>query len=98
MHNGKFWWVIRPTACQTRPTIVNTNSDETLFYPLTVSVNKYGRICNTIDNPYARVCVLQKVKNMNVKVSNLNKEQMKQELVRQESRKCKCELNKSVWN
>ena len=26
--------------CKARPTIVNTNSDKTLFYPFTVSVNK----------------------------------------------------------
>ena len=28
--------------CQTRPTLVNINSYETLFYPFTVSVNKCG--------------------------------------------------------
>lgn len=75
---------------------MNLNSDETRFYSFTGSVNKCGGSYNTIDDPYARVCVLQKVKDMNVKVSNINKEQMKQDLVRQESRKCKCELNKSV--
>ena len=30
-------------------------SDEPLYYPFTVSVNKYGRSCNTIDDPYARI-------------------------------------------
>ena len=28
----------RPTLDQARPMLVNTNSDETLFYPFTVSV------------------------------------------------------------
>ena len=32
--------------CQTRPTIVNINSGETLFYPVTVIVNKCGGSCN----------------------------------------------------
>ena len=37
---------------------MDINSDETLFYPSIVSVNK----CNTISYPYARVCVPNKVK------------------------------------
>ena len=38
-----------------------------LFYPFPNSVNKCGASCNTIDDPYARVCVPNEV-NMNVKV------------------------------
>ena len=30
------------------------------FYPFTGSVNKCGGSCNTINDPYARVCVLDK--------------------------------------
>ena len=41
--------------CKARPTIVNINSDQTLLYPFTVSVNKRGGSCNTVDNPYAGV-------------------------------------------
>ena len=54
-----------------RPTLVNINSDETLFYSFTFSVNKCGRRSNTINDPYARDCVPNKVKNMNLKVFNL---------------------------
>ena len=56
---------------QGRPTILNINSNETHFYPFTVSVNNYGGTYNTIDVVYTRVCVPNKVKNMNVKVFNL---------------------------
>ena len=38
-----------------------------VFYPFTLSVNKWGGSCNTIDDPYAQVYVPNKVKNMNVK-------------------------------
>ena len=52
----------------------------------------------TIDDSYARVCVPNKVKNMNVKVSNLmsgvNKIRF---LVQHESSECKCGLNKKVY-
>ena len=62
--------------CQARAPVVNINCNETPFYPFTVSVNKYGGICNTIicitcNYPYAHVCVQNRVKNMNVKVFNL---------------------------
>ena len=62
--------------CQARAPVVNINCNETPFYPFTVSVNKYGEICNTIicitcNYPYAHVCVQNRVKNMNVKVFNL---------------------------
>ena len=38
---------------QARQTLADTNSDETLFYLLTGTVNKCGRSCNTINDPYA---------------------------------------------
>ena len=45
----------------------------TVFYLLmlqkfNVNVNKCVRTCNTINNPYARVCNSNKVKNINIKI------------------------------
>ena len=49
--------------CHTRPTVVNIDSDETLFFYLfTVRVAQCDRSCNTIDDQFARVCVLNEVK------------------------------------
>ena len=42
--------------------LVGINSNETLFYLFTVSGNKCGGSCNTIDDPYAQVGVPNKVK------------------------------------
>ena len=57
--------------CQTRPTLANVNSNQPLFYAFTVSAQKCGGSCNTIDDPYSRLCVPNKIKNVNVKVFNL---------------------------
>ena len=69
------------------------------FYPFTFSINKRGGSCNTIDDPYARGCVPDKVENMNVKVFDLlpgvNETKF---LVEHESCECKCRLNESVCN
>ena len=54
-------------TCKARPTLVNINSDETLFYPFTVTVNKCGGSFITTDDSYSRVCVSNKLKNLNLK-------------------------------
>ena len=77
---------------QTRPTRVDINSNETLFYPFTVSVNKCGGGCNTFGNSYGRVCVPNKVKNMSPKVFNLMLEASEIRFLVQNT------LNESVYN
>ena len=47
--------------CKIRPEIKNINSNEPLFYAS----------CNSINDPYARICVPDVVKNIYIKVSNL---------------------------
>ena len=43
--------------CQTRPTLVNVSSNSPHYNPFTVSANKCSGGCNTVDDPYARVCI-----------------------------------------
>ena len=49
-----------------RSTLVDINSNKTLLYPYTVGVNKCVGTCNTIDDPYVRVCVSIKVKSISI--------------------------------
>ena len=85
--------------CQARPTLVNINSDETLFYQFTVSVNICGGSCNTIDDPYSRVFVPNKVKSMNVKVFNLMSEVNETRVIVQHGLcESKCGLNEKACN
>ena len=48
-----------------RQYVININSAEPSFYPYSVQINK----CRI--NPYAKLCVPDNVKNINVKVFNL---------------------------
>ena len=57
--------------CKVRPTIVNINSNEPLFYPCSITVDKCSGSCKDINNPFAKLCVPDVVKNMNIKVFNL---------------------------
>ena len=58
-------------ACKIRPEIVNVNSDEPEFYPFSVKKSKCSGSCNNINDRYAKICVPDVVKNLNVKVFNL---------------------------
>ena len=57
--------------CNVRPEIVNVNSDEPVFYSFSIKTSKCGGSCNNINDPYAKMCVPDVVKNLNVKVFNL---------------------------
>ena len=57
--------------CQIRPQVININSNEPLFYSYNIEVNKYGSNCNNIYDPYSKLCVLDVIKYMGIKVINL---------------------------
>ena len=40
--------------CKIRPEVINVNTNNPVFYPFSVKVNKYGGNYNNISNPYAR--------------------------------------------
>ena len=51
--------------CMIRATVVDINNNEPLFYPYSVILNKCSGSCNTINNPHAKICVHDVVKDMN---------------------------------
>ena len=51
--------------------IINLNTNEPMFYPYSIKINRCKGSCNTINNPYAKICVPNQIKNINVKVFNL---------------------------
>ena len=54
-----------------RPQIVNVNSDDPVFYPLSIRRSKFSGSCNNINDPYAKLCVPDVVKILNVTAFNL---------------------------
>ena len=57
--------------CKVRPEIVDVSSNDAIFYPISIRVNKCSGNYNNISDPLARICVPDVVKNLNVKVFNL---------------------------
>ena len=91
--------------CRTRAKIMNVNNNEPVFYPFSIRVNKCSGSCNNINDPNAKLCVPDIVKDINVKVFNLMS-WINQTRYTEWHKicKCKCRLdagvcrNKQRWN
>ena len=53
------------------PEILNINSNEPSFYPQSILVNKCKGSRNNINDQYAKLCVPDVIKDINVKLINL---------------------------
>ena len=82
-----------------RPKIINVNSNNPIFYPFSIKINKCSGNCNNINNPYAKICVPDIVKNLNVKIFNLMSRSNETRFIEWHKKcKCKCRLNAIVCN
>ena len=86
-------------ACKAKPKIINVNSNNPVFYPFSIKTNKCGGSYNNINDPYAKICVSDVVKNLNVKVFNLlSKTNETRHIKWHETCKCICRLDKIICN
>ena len=85
--------------CKVRPEIINVSSNEPVFYPFSIKTSKSSGSCNNINDPYAKVCVPNVIKNLNVKVFNLMpRTNATRHIKWHETSKCKCRFDASVCN
>ena len=85
--------------CKARPQIVNVNSDNPIFYPFSIKTNKCSGNCNNINDPYAKICVPDVIKDLNVKVFNLmSRTNETRHIEWHETCKCECRLDAIVYN
>ena len=85
--------------CKVRPEIINVNVNEPVFYPLIFLTTKCSNSCNNINDPYAKMCVPDVLKNLNVKVFNLMSRTNEIRHIKwHETCKCNYRLDTSVCN
>ena len=85
--------------CKVRPEIINVNSNEPIFYPYSIRTSKCSSSCNNINDPHAKLCVPNTIKNLNAKVFNLISWTNETSHIEwHETCKCKCILDVSVCN
>ena len=92
-------------ACKARFEIINVNSNNPVFYPFSIKTSKCSGNCNNINDPYAKTCDPDVVKDLNVKVFNLMSRTNETRHIKwYETCKCICRLdvivcnNKQRWN
>ena len=89
---------LKNQECKVKPEIVNINSNDPIFYPFGIKVNKCSGNCNSINDPYAKTCVPDTVKILNVKVFNLMSQTNETRHIRwHETCKCICRLDKNYF-
>ena len=90
---------MRNQPCKGRPEIVNVNSNNPIFYPFSIKTSKYSGNYNNINDPYARICAPDVMKDLNVIVFNLMLRTNETRHIKwHENCKCKCRLDGTVYN
>ena len=85
--------------CKARPEIVNFSTNNAIFYPFSVKASKCSGNCNNINDPYAKMCVPDVVKDLNVKVFNLMSRTNETKNIKwHETCKYECRLDAIVCN
>ena len=91
--------LLKNQECKVRPEIVDINSNDPIFHPFSIKTNKCSGNCNNISDPYARICVLDTVKNLSVKVFNLMTLTNEMRNIKwHETCKCICRLDQIICN
>ena len=81
------------------PKIIDLNKNEPVFYPYSVKVNKCSGDCNNINDPMAKLCIPDIVRDMNIKVFNLlARINETKKIVWYETCKCDCRLTSAICN
>ena len=85
---------------EVKPEIVNINRDKAVFFPFSIKRSKCSSSCNDINDPYARLCVPDVLKNINIRFFNLmsRTNETRYKDWHETVCKCKCRLDASVWN
>ena len=77
----------------------NQECKEPVLFPFSIKTSKCSGSCNNISNAYVQFCVLDIVKNLNVKVFNLiSRANKTRHIAWHEMCKFKCRLDASVCN
>ena len=85
--------------CKTRSQLVNVSGNVPVFFPFSIKTSKCSGSCNNNNYPYAKICVPDVAKNLNVKVFNLMLRTGEKRYIRwHETCKCDCKFEANVSN
>ena len=80
--------------CKIRTEIINLNTNEPMFYSYSIKISRCKGGCNTIIDPYAKICVPDQIKNTIIKVFNLMSRTNEARHIKwYKTCKCRCRLD-----
>ena len=91
-------------ACLVRPTLINSNPDKLHYYPFIIILDRCDGSFNTVEYPFGRLCVPNKIEDMNLKVFDMIKGKNEPKQMKHISCECRCEFDlgkcnsKQKWN
>ena len=88
---------INNQECKVRPKIVDVSSTNPIFDHFSVKINRCSGNCNSINDPYAKFCVPDIVKNLNV-FNLMSRTNETRSIKLHETCKCICRLNIIICN
>ena len=90
---------LKNLECKLRPKIADINSNNPILYSFSIKISKYSGSCFNINNSYAKICIPDTVKDLNVRVSNLMSRTNETRHIKwHETYKCICRLDKIICN
>ena len=60
-------------SCLVRPTLIDLNPGELYYHPVTITPNRCDGSCNTTKDPFGRICIPNKMEDVNLKVLEMIK-------------------------
>ena len=70
-----------------------------MFFPFSIKTSKCSGSCNNINHPYAKICVPDAVKNLNVKIFNLmSRTNETRHIEWHETCECECKFGANICN
>ena len=94
----QFNWIVFQWKIKNVKQAINVNSNNPIFCPFSIKIIKCSGNCNNINNPYAKMCVPDVIKDLNVKVFNLMSRTNKTRFIKWHENKCECRLDEVVCN
>ena len=92
---------LKNQSCMTRPILIDLNPDEynqgLHYYPFMVNLDRFNENFNTHDGLASRICVPNKIKDVNLSACNMTTK-IKKEKKLAKHISCQCKLNLMVEN
>ena len=91
--------LMKNQECKVKSEIISNNSNNPIFYPFSVKINRCSSNYNNINDPYARISVSDTVENLNVKAFNpMSRTNETRTIKWHETCKCICRSNEIICN